>query len=289
MKLMSFEQRGRQAWGVVRGEEVVDLSGVWPDLRTALEDGAGRIAREADRAGMPCTPLAVQWLPPVPNPRKILCVGLNYGRHVLEAGRELPAHPSLFIRYADSFVGHGQDMWKPRASDRYDYEGELAVVIGRAGRHIARATRCRTWPATPAWPRTRCVTSRSTTPRSRPARTSSAAARWALAGHRRRDRRPGAVAGDDAAERRDPATGRGLGPDFSHRRADRLHQRLHPLSPGDVIATGTPEGVGSSRKPPRFMAAGDTLEVDIPGVGTLVNRVADEPAPAHQEQGDAHG
>ena len=58
MKLMSFEQRGRQAWGVVRGEEVVDLSGVWPDLRTALEDGAGRIAREADRAGMPCTPLA---------------------------------------------------------------------------------------------------------------------------------------------------------------------------------------------------------------------------------------
>ena len=94
MKLMSFEQRGRQAWGVVRGEEVVDLSGVWPDLRTALEDGAGRIAREADRAGMPCTPLAgLQWLPPVPNPRKILCVGLNYGRHVLEAGRELPAHP----------------------------------------------------------------------------------------------------------------------------------------------------------------------------------------------------
>ena len=138
MKLMSFEQRGRQAWGVVRGEEVVDLSGVWPDLRTALEDGVGRIAQEAGRAGMPCTPLAgLQWLPPVPNPRKILCVGLNYGRHVLEAGRELPAHPSLFIRYADSFVGNGQDMWKPRASDRYDYEGELAVVIGRAGRHIA--------------------------------------------------------------------------------------------------------------------------------------------------------
>ena len=109
-----------------------------PDLRTALEDGVGRIAQEAGRAGMPCTPLAgLQWLPPVPNPRKILCVGLNYGRHVLEAGRELPAHPSLFIRYADSFVGNGQDMWKPRASDRYDYEGELAVVIGRAGRHIA--------------------------------------------------------------------------------------------------------------------------------------------------------
>ncbi|MCH5740344.1 fumarylacetoacetate hydrolase family protein, partial [Salmonella enterica] len=70
-------------------------------------------------------------------PRKILCVGLNYGRHVAEAGRELPRHPSLFARYPDSFVGHGAPVWKPRASDRFDYEGELAVVIGRAGRHIA--------------------------------------------------------------------------------------------------------------------------------------------------------
>ena len=98
MKLMSFEQRGRQAWGVVRGEEVVDLSGVWPDLRTALEDGVGRIAQEAGRAGMPCTPLAgLQWLPPVPNPRKILCVGLNWtpraGGRPRAAGASLAVHP----------------------------------------------------------------------------------------------------------------------------------------------------------------------------------------------------
>ena len=264
MKLMSFEQRGRQAWGVVRGEEVVDLSGVWPDLRTALEDGAGRIAREADRAGMPCTPLAgLQWLPPVPNPRKILCVGLNYGRHVLEAGRELPAHPRCSSATPTASSATARTCGSRAPPTVTTMKASWPWSSAGQGPPSRRATRCRTWPATPAWPRTRCVTPEAQRPGH--ARQELRAQRRAgpLAGHRRRDRRPGAVAGDDAAERRDPATGRGLGPDFSHRRADRLHQRLHPLSPGDVIATGTPEGVGSSRKPPRFMAAGDTLEVDI--------------------------
>lgn len=291
MKLMSFEQRGRQAWGVVRGEEVVDLSGVWPDLRTALEDGAGRIAREADRAGMPCTPLAgLQWLPPVPNPRKILCVGLNYGRHVLEAGRELPAHPSLFIRYADSFVGHGQDMWKPRASDRYDYEGELAVVIGRAGRHIAARD------ALSHVAGYTCMAENSV----RDFQKHNAQVTPGKNFERSGALGPWLVTADEIG---DPARLRvmtrlngetlqqGEVSDLIFPIADLIAyvSAFTPLSPGDVIATGTPEGVGSSRKPPRFMAVGDTLEVDIPGVGTLVNRVADEPAPAHQEQGDAHG
>ena len=288
MKLMSFEQRAARpgAWCAARSRG--------PVRRVArLADRAGGRRRAHRPGGRPrrhalYAPGGLQWLPPVPNPRKILCVGLNYGRHVLEAGR-LPAHPSLFIRYADSFVGHGQDMWKPRASDRYDYEGELAVVIGRAGRHIAARDALSHVAGYTCMAENSVRDFQKHNAQVTPGRTSSAARAGPLAGHRRRDRRPGAVAGDDAAERRDPATGRGLGPDFSHRRADRLHQRLHPLSPGDVIATGTPEGVGSSRKPPRFMAAGDTLEVDIPGVGTLVNRVADEPAPAHQEQGDAHG
>jgi len=138
MKLVSFDQAGRNAWGVVRGADVVVLTQVWPDVTAALEAGAEQIAQAAQAVGMPCRTLAgLRLLPPVPAPRKILCVGLNYGRHVAEAGRELPAHPSMFARFADSFVGHEAPVWKPRLSDKFDYEGELAVVIGRAGRHIA--------------------------------------------------------------------------------------------------------------------------------------------------------
>ncbi|ODA19806.1 5-carboxymethyl-2-hydroxymuconate isomerase, partial [Achromobacter xylosoxidans] len=138
MKLISFEHAGQPAWGVLRDAEVVPLTRYWPDLATALAAGIGAIAQAAAGQDGPGIALAgLQWLPPVPAPSKILCVGLNYGRHVAEAGRELPRHPSLFARYPDSFVGHGAPVWKPRASDRFDYEGELAVVIGRAGRHIA--------------------------------------------------------------------------------------------------------------------------------------------------------
>ncbi|MBB1593196.1 fumarylacetoacetate hydrolase family protein [Achromobacter sp. UMC46] len=288
MKLISFDQAGRRAWGVVSGAEVVVLTQVWPDVAAALEAGVEQIALAARADGMPCRPLAgVRLLPPVPAPGKILCVGLNYGRHVAEAGRELPAHPSVFPRFADSFVGHGEPVWKPRLSDKFDYEGELAVVIGRAGRHIAARD------ALSHVAGYTCMAENSV----RDFQKHNAQVTPGKNFERSGSIGPWLVTADEIG---DPARlqviSRLNGAVMQQGDVSDLIfpipeliayiSAFTPLSPGDVIATGTPEGVGSSRKPPRFLAAGDTLEVEIPGVGTLVNTVADEPA---QEQGDAHG
>ncbi|KNE29561.1 MULTISPECIES: fumarylacetoacetate hydrolase family protein [Achromobacter] len=288
MKLISFVEAGRNAWGVVRDSDVVVLTHVWPDVIAGLEAGVDEIAGAARADGMPCRPLAgLQWLPPVPAPRKILCVGLNYGRHVAEAGRDLPAHPSLFARFADSVVGHREAVWKPRASDRFDYEGELAVVIGRGGRHIAAQD------ALAHVAGYTCMAENSV----RDFQKHNAQVTPGKNFERSGAIGPWLVTADEVG---DPARLQVI----SRLNGELMQQgdvsdlifpipeliayisAFTPLSPGDIIATGTPEGVGSSRKPPRFMVAGDTLEVDIPGIGTLVNTVADEPA---RQQGDAHG
>lgn len=287
MKLISFLEAGRKAWGVVRDTDVVVLTHVWPDVIAGLEAGVDEIAGAALADGMPCRPLAgLQWLPPVPAPGKILCVGLNYGRHIAEAGRDLPAHPSMFVRFADSVVGHREPVWKPRASDRFDYEGELAVVIGRGGRHIAAQD------ALSHVAGYTCMAENSV----RDFQKHNAQVTPGKNFERSGAIGPWLVTADEVG---DPSR-----LEVMSRLNGELMQRGHvsdlifpipeliayisaftPLAPGDIIATGTPEGVGSSRKPPRFMVAGDTLEVDIPGIGTLVNTVADEPA----QQGDAHG
>jgi len=287
MKLVSFDQAGRNAWGVVRGADVVVLTQVWPDVAAALEAGAEQIAQAAQAVGMPCRTLAgLRLLPPVPAPRKILCVGLNYGRHVVEAGRELPAHPSMFARFADSFVGHEAPVWKPRLSDKFDYEGELAVVIGRAGRHIAARD------ALSHVAGYTCMAENSV----RDFQKHNAQVTPGKNFERSGAIGPWLVTADEVG---DPARlqvitrlngtvmQQGDVSDLIFPIPELIAyiSAFTPLSPGDVIATGTPEGVGSSRKPPRFLAVGDTLEVEIPGIGTLVNTVADEPAP---EQGDAH-
>ncbi|MDH2050251.1 fumarylacetoacetate hydrolase family protein [Achromobacter marplatensis] len=287
MKLVSFDQAGRNAWGVVRGADVVVLTQVWPDVTAALEAGAEQIAQAAQAVGMPCRTLAgLRLLPPVPAPRKILCVGLNYGRHVAEAGRELPAHPSMFARFADSFVGHEAPVWKPRLSDKFDYEGELAVVIGRAGRHIAARD------ALSHVAGYTCMAENSV----RDFQKHNAQVTPGKNFERSGAIGPWLVTADEVG---DPARlqvitrlngtvmQQGDVSDLIFPIPELIAyiSAFTPLSPGDVIATGTPEGVGSSRKPPRFLAVGDTLEVEIPGIGTLVNTVADEPAP---EQGDAH-
>ena len=288
MKLISFVQAGRSAWGVLRGSEVGVLTHVWPDTVAALEAGVEQIARAAEAPGQACMPLAgLRLLPPVLAPRKILCVGLNYGRHVAEAGRELPAHPSLFARFADSFVGHGETVWKPRASDRFDYEAELAVVIGKGGRHIA------VQDALGHVAGYTCMAENSV----RDFQKHNAQVTPGKNFERSGALGPWLVTADEIG---DPARleviSRLNGELMQHGQVSDLIFPISELiayissftrlSPGDVIATGTPEGVGSSRKPPRFMSAGDTLEVEIPGIGTLVNTVADEPAAS--EQGDAH-
>ncbi len=137
MRLMSFEVAGTPSWGIADGDAVIDCGARAPSLRAALPSLA---ALTADTAGLPRHALAaVTFLPPVPDPDKIICVGLNYLTHILEGGREPPKQPTIFLRWANSQVGHGQPIIRPAVSDTLDFEGELAVVIGRRARHVAAA------------------------------------------------------------------------------------------------------------------------------------------------------
>src|SRR5580698_8686833 len=138
MKLLSFAADGKEFFGTVSGDGVVTLNDRvgQPNLRAALAAGAMEAMHKAAKDAKPDRKLAdVKFLPVIPQPRKILCAGVNYRAHASEVGRELPKQPSMFIRFTDTLVGHDGEMIRPSVSDNFDYEGELGVVIGKPGRH----------------------------------------------------------------------------------------------------------------------------------------------------------
>src|SRR5580698_8818441 len=140
MKLLSFAAGGKDCFGALSGDGVVTLNDKigQPSLRAALAAGAMEAMRKAARDAKPDRKLAdVKFLPVIPQPEKILCAGINYRSHAAETGRELPKQPSMFIRFTDTLVGHDGEMIRPMVSDNFDFEGELALVIGKGGRHIA--------------------------------------------------------------------------------------------------------------------------------------------------------
>ena len=137
MKLLSFRRPdGIASWGIVKGEGVIDMGDKAPGLKHAL--WATTSLAEAAAAHADFKLSDVTFLPPIPDPDKILCVGLNYLSHIKEGGREPPPKPIIFTRYPNSQVGHGEAMWAPKASVTFDYEGELAVIIGKRCRHVKK-------------------------------------------------------------------------------------------------------------------------------------------------------
>src|SRR6202167_5157126 len=139
MKLLSFVADGKEFFGAVSGEGIVTLNDKvgHSSLRAALAAGAMDAMRKAARDAKPDRKLAdVKFLPVIPQPEKILCAGINYRSHAAETGRELPKQPSMFIRFTDTLVGHDGEMIRPTVSDNFDFEGELAVVIGKGARPI---------------------------------------------------------------------------------------------------------------------------------------------------------
>jgi 2-keto-4-pentenoate hydratase/2-oxohepta-3-ene-1,7-dioic acid hydratase in catechol pathway len=278
MKLVSFTAAGKPYFGAVKGDGVVTMNDRigQPDLRAALAAGAMAAMREAAGSGKADRTLAeIGFLPVIPNPAKILCAGVNYRSHAAEVGRELPKQPSMFIRLTDTLVGHDGEMIRPKLSDNFDYEGELTVIIGKGGRHIGAeralehvagytifvdgsvrdyqkfsVTSGKNWPGTgPLGP-------------------------WLVTADEIPD--PGTLT----------LTTRLNGVQVQQSGTDKLIYSIPQiiafcsdftaLSPGDVIATGTPEGVGHSRKPPLWMKPGDNLEVEVTRIGTLRARIADE-------------
>jgi 2-keto-4-pentenoate hydratase/2-oxohepta-3-ene-1,7-dioic acid hydratase in catechol pathway len=278
MKLLSFAADGKEWFGVARDDGIVTLNGKigQPDLRAALAAGGMEAMRRAARDATPDRRLDdIMFLPVIPRPGKILCAGLNYRSHVAEMGRELPKQPSMFARFSDTLVGHDGAMIRPTVSDHFDFEGELALVIGQGGRHIApeRALdhvagyTCFVDGSVRDYQKF-SVTSGKNFPSTGPLG-------------------PWMVTADEIADPgRLTLTTRLNGQDVQHSTTDLLIYSIPQiiafcsdftaLSAGDVIATGTPEGVGHSRKPPLWMKPGDRLEVEIDGIGVLRVDIAAE-------------
>jgi 2-keto-4-pentenoate hydratase/2-oxohepta-3-ene-1,7-dioic acid hydratase in catechol pathway len=278
MKLLSFAAGGKELFGAVSGDGVVTLSErVGHDsLRAALAAGALEAMRKAANDAKPDRKLSeIKFLPAIPKPAKVLCAGINYHSHAAETGRELPKQPSMFIRFPDTLVGHDGEMIRPAVSDNFDYEGELAVVIGRGGRqikaeraldHVAGYT-CFVDGSVRDYQKF-SVTSGKNFPGTGPLG-------------------PWIVTTDEIPDpSRLTLMTRLNGKQVQHSPTDLLIYSIPhiiafcsdftTLEAGDVIATGTPEGVGHSRTPPLWMKAGDVLEVEITGIGTLRARIVDE-------------
>jgi 2-keto-4-pentenoate hydratase/2-oxohepta-3-ene-1,7-dioic acid hydratase in catechol pathway len=242
-----------------------------------------------DRLGStePVAPDEVTFDTPISSPGKIICVGLNYRDHAAEAAADIPPKPSLFIRFRDSLVGHLEPIIVPSNSDNFDFEGELAVVIGRTARHVAEADALDFVAGYACFAdnsvRDFQMHSRQITP-GKNFPSSGAFGPWLTTA---------AAVGDPA---RLELTTKLNGAVVQHAPVSDLIYSIPflisyissftPLAPGDVIATGTPSGVGVSRKPPLWMKAGDVLEIEIPGVGALRNTVAAEAAHAKVSDGE---
>jgi 2-keto-4-pentenoate hydratase/2-oxohepta-3-ene-1,7-dioic acid hydratase in catechol pathway len=279
MKILSFRAGGAESFGVVSGAGVVDAGkrlGL-PDLRSLL--AAGRLGDlEALQSASPDHALdAIEYRPVVPNPEKTICVGLNYRLHVKETGRDLPEYPWIFTRFPGSVVGAGQPMLRPRESDKFDYEGELALVIGTAGRRISRQDAlkhvagyaCYNEGSIRDWQRH----SNQYTPGKNFDR-SGAFGPWMVTADEIPD--PAALTLQtrlNGQVMQDTPVSDLI---FDVPALIAYVSTFTQLVPGDVLVTGTPGGVGFARKPPVYMKDGDTVEVEISGIGTLRNPVADE-------------
>ncbi|WP_298195743.1 fumarylacetoacetate hydrolase family protein, partial [Novosphingobium sp.] len=265
---------GTVSFGRLVGQTVHDLgapgASAWLKDALAGDLSALTVTATHDRA-------AVTLLPVVPNPGKILCIGLNYATHVAETGREQKEHPAVFTRWADTLIADGEAMVRPKESTRFDYEGELAVIIGQGGRRILRAAALdhvagyavfndgsvRDWQRhniqfTPGknFPATGAFGPAMVTPDAVPD----------LASQRVQTRLNGELVQDQPIS--------DLIWDIPFLIA--YCSTFTELAPGDVIATGTPGGVGDKRNPPLYMKAGDRVEVSIGVVGTLANPIVDE-------------
>jgi 2-keto-4-pentenoate hydratase/2-oxohepta-3-ene-1,7-dioic acid hydratase in catechol pathway len=282
MKFLSFEKGGSASWGAVIDGGVVDLGkamgGKFPTLRSAIEGNALKdAAGTADGASPDATIDEITFLPVIPDPDKILCIGLNYKSHIEETGRSDSDYPTIFTRFTNTQVGHGQPMIRPKDSTAYDYEGELAVIIGKGGRHISEADAlnhiagysCYNDGSIRDWQRH--------TSQFIPGKNFVGTGGFG----------PWMVTTDEIP---DPTSmhlmTRLNGETLQDATTDLLVftvpvlinyiSTFTELVPGDVIVTGTPGGVGFKRNPPVFMKAGDTCEIEIDKIGILSNPIADE-------------
>jgi len=284
MKFLSFSHQGNVSWGAVSGDTVIDLGAAHPDLpdlRAAIRaDRLEALADEA-KAATGTVPLAdVEFLPTIPNAEKIICIGVNYANRNEEYkdGSSAPKYPSVFMRTRESLVGHGQPILDPPESDQLDYEGEIVIVIGREGRripesdvrkHIAGLTimnegSVRDWLRHAKF---------NVTQGKNFARSGSLGPWLVTADEQDPLAELQLITRVNGEERQNDVTSNLMFP-FAYL-VSYLSTFYH-LKPGDLIATGTPNGAGARFDPPKYLKDGDRVEIEVPGIGVLANRVETE-------------
>lgn len=282
MSFVSFESSGHSTYGVWESEQTwlqvpANFQAQYPDLKSAIAanklDELNAVTRQQ---GHQVQALEARLLPVIPNPGKILCVGLNYKSHVAETKRADSEHPSIFTRFVDSLSAHNALLPRPATTTRFDFEGELAIIIGKGGRNIKQADAFEHIAGYACF-------------------NDGTARDWQRHTHQwipgKNFPLTGPLGPFMATTQEIPDVNRLTletrlnGEVMQHASLADLIFTLPviieyvsgftPLSAGDVIATGTPGGVGDRREPPVYMKAGDVIEIEITGLGTLRNRVVD--------------
>lgn len=287
MRIASFEQDGHATYGVVGTDghytpAPADFLARFPDLKAVIAgDALAALQAAAQASGVRLAPAQVRLLPVIPNPGKLICIGLNYKTHVAETKRPDSEHPSIFLRFADTLAAHGDEVLRPAFSERFDWEGELAFVIGTGGRHIAKdkafdhiaGYACFNDVSVRDWQKhTHQFTPGKNFPGTGPFGPYMAT----------RDEVPDVTKLQLQTRLNGTVVQNASVGDliFDIPTIVNYVSRFTPLSPGDVIATGTPGGVGDRREPPLYMQQGDVVEVEITGLGILRNPIGTDRAAA---------
>ena len=289
MRLLSFAVGDYASFGAVDGDAIVDVGRLlgerYPTLGTVLRSGELERAMALGRASKPTIALQeIRYLPTIPDPEKIVCIGINYGNRNAEYkdGGEAPQYPSVFMRTPGSLVGHLEPIWGPPESQQLDYEGEIVLVIGKGGRRIAAAN---------AWQHVAGLTlmnegsvrdwlrhSKFNVTPGKNFERSGSLGPWIVTAD---ELDPGAdlhlVTRVNGEVRQDDTTANLI---FPFARLIEYLSSFMRLTAGDLIATGTPTGAGARFDPPKYLRGGDTVEVHVAQIGTLRNVVIDEPLEA---------
>lgn len=280
MRLVSFSTADRKGVGLVTDNGIVDLGARLAgqrDLFEFLQSGEGSELDRFSGADADYRLDEVSLRPVIPNPAaRFFCIGINYKPHMLEMGRDLPPHPVVFVRFASSLVGHGEAMVKPKVSDKYDFEGELAVIIGRPARAVKKEQ------AMDYVAGFSCFNDGSVRDFQRHSGQFTPGKNFDSSGAMG----PWMSTVDEVADAADlTLTTRLNGEVVQQENTGELLFGISELieyisiwtelQPGDVIATGTPGGVGAGRNPPLWMRSGDTIEVEITALGCLSNPIVE--------------
>lgn len=288
MKFVTFEHDGQVKYGAVVGERIVDLGARLPEY-ASLKEVLGADALDSARAVAATLPgdfdiADIRFLPPIADPRKIVCIGVNYANRNAEYQDDVPAplYPSVFMRTPESVTGHLEPLLRPPESKQLDYEGEIVLVIGKEGRRIPES-------------RARDHIAGLTLMNEGTIRDWVRHARFNVTQGKNFERSgsigPWMVPADECGRfdalhlttrvngevRQSDSTGNLY---FNFERLVSYLSTFMRLLPGDLISTGTPTGAGARFDPPKFLRPGDIVEIEVPGIGLLSNGVVDEVAPA---------